>query len=441
VNPPRTEYVRSGDAYLAYQALGDGPPDLVLLLGGVAHLELAWEDPLLAKFLFRLASFSRLIRFDRRGFGLSDRVQRLPTFEEQIEDFGAVMDAAGSDSAVIAGMLDASLIALGFAAAHPDRTERVVTFGAAQRYGPGDDGLGFRPDVLMEFIETGQANDVHRQIELMAPSRADEPGFLDWWNRYARSGSAVGGLEANMAAMMQLDLGDSLDRITAPVLLLHRSDIEILPSANVRALADRLANATLVELPGADSLYFAGDVDALVDEIQTFVTGTRPLPRAERVLAAVLFTDIVGSTERAAALGDQTWKELLDRHHIVVRTQLTRFGGREVDTAGDGFLSTFDSPLRAIEAARGICSAVKPLGLEVRAGLHVGEIELVGDDIRGLAVHIGARVSALAGPGEVLVSSTVKDLVTGSGIEFEDRGAHELKGVPGEWRLFAVTSA
>jgi class 3 adenylate cyclase len=439
VNLPKTEFARSGDVYLAYQVLGDGPPDLVLLLGGVAHLELAWEDPMLAKFLTRLASFSRLIRFDRRGFGLSDRVPRLPTFEEQVEDFQAVMDAAGSDRAVIAGMLDASFIALGFAAAHPDRAKSVVTFEAAQRYGPGEDGLGFRMDVLMQLVESAQTNNARRLLELMAPSRADEPGFLEWWNRYSRSGSAAGGLEANMAAMMQWDLGEILDGITAPVLVLHRADAAILPSENGRALAARLSNATLVEVPGPDSFYFSGDVDALVDEIQAFVTGTRPLPRADRVLAAVLFTDIVGSTQRAAALGDRQWKELLDRHHKTVRERLARFGGREIDTAGDGFLATFDSPLRAIEAARGICSAVRPLGLEVRAGVHVGEIELVADDIRGLAVHIGARVASLAGPGEVLVSSTVKDLVAGSGVEFDDRGTHALKGVPGEWRIFAVT--
>jgi class 3 adenylate cyclase len=438
VNPPKTEFVRSGDAYLAYQVLGEGPPDLVLMLGGVAHIEMAWEDPMLARFLTRLAGFSRLIRFDRRGFGLSDRVDRLPTLEEQIEDFGAVMDAVGSDRAVIAGMLDASLIALAFAAAHPDRTQAVVTFEAAQRYSSGEDGLGFRMDLLKELIESGQNNDNHHLLELMAPSRADEPGFVDWWIRYARSGSAVGGLEANMMAMMQLDLGDILGGISAPVLVLHRSGITMLPSANARALADRLPNATLVELPGADSFYFAGDVDALVDEIQTFVTGTRPLPRGERVLAAIVFTDIVGSTERAAAMGDRLWKELLDRHHAIVRAQLARFGGREIDTAGDGFLATFDSPLRAIEAARGVCAAVASIGLEVRAGVHVGEIELVEDDVRGIAVHIGARVAALAGPGEVLASSTVKDLVAGSGIEFEDRGTHELKGVPGEWRLYGV---
>ena len=442
MNIPETRYVKSGDAYLGYQVTGNGPPDLVLLLGAVAHLELAWEDPKLSRFLTRLAGFARLIRFDRRGIGMSDRVENLPTLDEQIKDVGAVMDDARSDRAVLVGTLDAGTVALGFAARYPERVQAVATWTAAPRFTPSEgDAYGFRMDTLTRMIDATKSMDQHGQLSIMAPSRVDEPGFVEWYRRYARSASGIGGIGARMASTMQWDIVDLLADISTPVLVMHRAEDPLTPVSGAEAMAKALPNAKLVVLPGADILEYAGDVDAIADEVEAFVTGNRPLPRAERVLAAILFTDIVGSTERAGTMGDRPWKELLERHHGIVRAQLARFGGQEIDTAGDGFLATFDSPLRAIEAARRICAAVPSLGLEVRAGVHVGEIELVAGNVRGIAVHIGARIAAMAGPGEVLVSSTAKDLVTGSGLQFENRGSHTLKGVPDEWRIFAVTSA
>jgi class 3 adenylate cyclase len=439
--PPETQYAVAPDGVqIAYQVTGGGGVDLVLMQGAVAHLELQWEDPRLSRLFERLSTFSRLIRFDRRGMGMSGVLDRLPTFDEQVDDFRVVMDAAGSERAAVMGTIDAGSFALAFAAEHPDRTQAVVAFETAPRFTPSeDDDYGADVPALTRFAEATQAMDLDAQISIIAPSRQDDPAFRSWFRRYTRSAQSGVPIQAVMMMLMQFDIRDRLPAIEAPVLVLHRTSHVLLPIKSGRALARALGEeATLVELSGDGTAIFSADVDEVADEIQAFLTGTRPPPRHDRVLSTVLFTDIVGSTDTAARIGDREWRQLLDRHNRILRASFARYGGREVQTAGDGFLATFDSPRRAIECARTAGDGVRAIGLEIRAGVHTGEIELAGDDVQGIAVHIGARVSALAGPGEVFVSSTVKDLVAGSDIEFEDRGTHALKGVPGEWRLFAV---
>jgi class 3 adenylate cyclase len=439
---PETQYVRAPDGVqIAYQITGTGELDLVLMQGAVAHLELQWEDPKLSRLFERLSEFARLIRFDRRGMGMSGVLDRLPTFDDQVEDFTAVMDAVGSERAAVMGTIDAGTIALAFAAAHPERTQAVVAFETAPRFTRSDtDDFGVDPDVMSRFAEAAQSMDVEGMASIVAPGRMNEPGFLSWFRRYGRS--AQSGIPAQVVVMMTMsaDIVDRLPGVEAPVLVLHKTAHALLPIRSGRALVSALPSAHLVELPGTGTAIFSNDVEEIADEIEAFLTGTRPPPRRDRILATVLFTDIVGSTARAAELGDREWRELLERHHRLLRASLDRFGGREIHTAGDGFLATFDSPRRAIESARAAGEAVRAVGLEIRAGVHTGEIELSGGDVQGLAVHIGARIAALAGAGEVLVSSTVKDLVAGSGIQFEDRGSQKLKGVPGEWRAFAVAS-
>jgi class 3 adenylate cyclase len=440
--PPETHYADAPDGTrIAYQVTGGGDLDLVFMQGAVAHLELAWEDPRLSRLFERLSAFSRLIRFDRRGMGMSGILDQPPTLEEQIEDFGAVMEAVGSERAALFGTIDGGTIALAFAAAYPDRTRAVVAFETAPRWTPSEvDDYGVEPEVLARFAEATQAMDLDGQLAIVAPSRMEDPSFRSWFRRYTRSAQSGIPIGAVMMVMMSWDIRDRLPAIGTPVLVVNRAEHAILPVRNARALAKALPNARLVELPGRDTAIFSSDVDAVADEIQAFLTGTRPPPRADRVLSTVLFTDVVGSTDTAARIGDQDWRELLGRHNRILRASLARFGGREVHTAGDGFLATFDSPRHAIECARAAGESVRAIGLEIRAGVHTGEIELSEGDVQGIAVHIGARISALAGAGEVFVSSTVKDLVAGSGIGFEDRGEHQLKGVPGEWRVFAVTA-
>jgi class 3 adenylate cyclase len=439
---PETRYARSEDVNIAYQLVGEGPRDLVYVLGWVSHLELLWEEPSSARFLQRLASFSRLILFDKRGTGLSDRVpvQKLPTLEQRMDDVRAVLDAVGSERAALLGLSEGGPMCLLFAATYPKRTSGLVLIGSyARRLAADDYPWGAAPadyEAFLEDIEGNWGGPVG--LEVQAPSVADDARFGTWWATYLRTSASPGAALALTRMNGLIDVRHALPTISAPTLILHRAGDRSLPIEGSRYLAKHIRGAKLVELSGDDHLPFVGDQDSILDEIEQFLTGVRRGPAADRVLATILFTDIVGSTEHAAVLGDRDWRDLLDRHHVLVRRELERWRGREVDTAGDGFLATFDGPARAIRCAFAVRDAVRELGLDIRAGMHTGECEVLGATIAGIAVHIGARVSALAAAGEVLVSSTVKDLVAGSGIEFEERGDHELKGVPGTWRIYAV---
>jgi len=438
---PETRYTKSGDVHIAYQVAGDGPVDLVVIPGLFTHVEHQWEEPSFARFLGRLASFSRLIIFDARGAGLSDQAPELPPMEEQVDDLLAVLDAVGSSSASIFGLSQAGPMAILFAASHPDRTRAIVLYGSYasprrhEGYPWGRDP-GWMDD-YGEKIDRRWGSGVF--LEELAPSRRQDEPFRRWWAKYERLSHAPGNALAYFRMNAQIDVRAILPTIQVPTLVLHRRGDLFRDPGHARYLAEHIPSAKLVELDGQDHLAFLGDADGIIDEIQEFLTGVRPPPEHDRVLATVLFTDIVGSTEHAAALGDRAWRDLLERHHALVRDELLRYRGREIDTAGDGFLATFDGPARAVRCALAITAAMPEIGLQVRAGVHTGEIEFVGGDVRGIAVHIGARVAAIAAPGEVLVSGTVRDLVAGSGIEFSDRGEAALKGVPGTWRLFAAS--
>jgi class 3 adenylate cyclase len=437
---PQTRYAKSGDVHIAYQVVGDGPLDLVLIPGLWTHVEHQWEEPSFARFLERLASFARLIVFDARGAGLSDRAPELPPIEEQMDDVLAVLAATRSTSAAFVGLSQAGPMAIMFAASHPERTKALVLY-ASYAMPRRDEGYPWgRSAAWMDDYDTliDRAWGSGVFLDQVAPSRvADEP-FRQWWSRYERLSYGPGNALAYFRMNAQIDVRAILPTIRVPTLVLQRRDDAYRDRGHARYLADHIPGAKLVELAGVDHLPYLGDSEAILDEVQEFLTGVRPPPEHDRVLATVLFTDIAGSTEHASALGDRAWHEVLERHHALVRRELSRFRGREIETAGDGFLATFDGPARAVRCASAIGEAVPAIGIEVRAGVHTGEIELIGTHVGGIAVHIGARIAARAAPSEVLVSSTVKDLVAGSGIEFEDRGDVPLKGVTGTWRLFAV---
>lgn len=433
--------------HIAYQVVGDGPVDLVYIPDWLSNLELQWDEPIHARFLERLASFSRLLLFDKRGMGLSDRTVDLDLFtlEVRIDDVRAVMDAVRSERAFILGAGDdGGSIAAMFGATHGNRTHGLILYETramgikTDDYAYGYDPSG--PAVWASETESFWASDAYarRWLSVLAPSVANDDRVLRWYSRLIRQSSSPGTELAFERTTATLDIREVLPAIHVPTLVLHRTgDLDISVEAG-RDLAERIPGARFVELAGDDALPWAGDQDALLDEVEAFVTGSRPSAGADRVLSTILFTDIVGSTEKAAEVGDAAWKHLLAKHDDVVRTALARHRGTEVDRTGDGFLATFDGPARAVRCAREIVDDVRALGIEIRAGCHTGEIEYVDDGIRGIAVHIGARVMAVAGPSEVLVSSTVKDLVGGSGLSFEERGIHTLKGVPGEWQLFAA---
>lgn len=440
---PETRYARLGDLHLAYQVLGDGPPDILLLDQWFSHMEAQWDVPPLAEFRERLASFGRLIMFDKRGSGLSDPVptSALPTIEEWMDDVPAVLDAVGSERAAVVTNLGGGIMATTFAAAHPERVSSLILVDCFARLIVAPDfPIGTTPEEAARELENADATYGRgMMLDRFAPSVANDDRLRRSWSRYERESASPGSAVATVRLLWASDVRDVLPAIHVPTLIIQRPDARGFPPEHGRYLAGHIEGAKFVELPGIDNLIWAGDQDAMVAEIQDFVTGARPAPTPRRVLATVLFTDIVGSTHLAAELGDRRWHALLDEHYRVTRRQLDRFGGREVKTVGDGILATFDGPARAIRCAAAIRDDARELGLDLRAGLHTGEIEVEPDDIAGMAVHIGARISALASGGEVLVSSTVKDLTIGSGLSFEERGAYALKGVPGDWRLFALT--
>jgi pimeloyl-ACP methyl ester carboxylesterase len=437
---PETRYARSGDVNIAYQVVGDAPRDLVLVPGWVTNLEVFWEEPACARFLQRLASFTRLILFDKRGTGLSDRVADLPNLETRMDDVRAVMDTVGSERAALLGYSEGGPMCALFAATYPLRTTALIMQGAyARRTRALDYPWGPTAEALAGWMVMCQRDwGGPVGFDDRWPSAAHDERVRQWWARLLRMGASPGANRTLQQMNAEMDVRHVLPAIRVPTLILHSAGDRLFPAAAGRFMAEQIPGAKFVELPGGDHLAWGEDGDAIVDEIEEFLTGVRHGPEPDRVLATVLFTDIVGSTEKAAALGDRRWRDLLDRHHHVVRRELGRFRGREIDTTGDGFLATFDGPARAVRCARALSDGVRALGLDVRAGLHTGEIELHDKKVSGLAVHIGARVAAAAGAGEVLVSSTVKDLVAGSGLQFQDRGSQALKGVPGEWHLFAL---
>jgi class 3 adenylate cyclase len=440
MQPPETKYAKAGEVHIAYHVVGDGPIDLVLIPGLWTHVEHQWEEPSFARFLGRLAAFTRLIVLDVRGAGLSDRAPELPPMEQQMDDVLAVMDAAGSASAAFFGLSQAGPMAILFAASHPERTAGLVLYATyAMTHREDDYPWGRSAEWLADYdrlIDQEWGSGVF--LPQVAPSRVADKQFRKWWSRYERLSYGPGNALAYFRMNRQVDVRAILPTIRVPTLVLQRRDDVYREPGHAHYLAEHIPQAKLVELSGADHLPYLGDSDAILDEVQEFLTGVRPPPEHDRVLATVLFTDIVKSTERASALGDRAWSELLERHRVIVREELNRFRGREIDTAGDGFLATFDGPARAVRCAQAIVQAMVAIGMEVRVGVHTGEIVLIGEGVGGIAVHIGARVAAKAAPSQVLVSGTVRDLVAGSGIEFDDQGDFALKGVPGTWRLFVA---
>jgi pimeloyl-ACP methyl ester carboxylesterase len=435
---PEPRYAKNGNVHIAYQIVGNGPVDLVYTPGIWSNLDVMWEWPAWARYLDRLSSFSRLILFDMRGVGLSDRGTEPPVLELQMDDVRAVMDAANSDEAAVFGGARGAAMTMLFAATYPERTRALILYAPFAKSVRAADWPYGRTDVEQQEFFDRFTNEMGtaENLDLQGPSH--DPAFKRWWARFERLGASPGTWRELAEIMGRIDVRAVLAHIQAPTLVLHRTGDRISDVGQGRAVAEMIPGARFVQLEGEDHIPILGDPDAIVDEIEEFLTGARRAPEHDRMLATILFTDIVGSTKRAVELGDQRWLDLLVQHHGVVRNQLDRFRGKEIDTAGDGFLAIFDGPARAIRCALEICESVRSLGIETRAGLHTGEVEVIGEKIGGIAVHIGARVSSLAEPGEVLVSRTVVDLVSGSGVEFDDRGDHELKGVPGTWNLFAV---
>jgi pimeloyl-ACP methyl ester carboxylesterase len=441
---PETRYAKSGDVHIAYQTVGDGPLDLVWVQGWVSNVEAMWDVRPMARFVERLASFSRVILFDKRGTGISDPVpeEELPSLEVRMDDLRAVLDSVDSERTALLGHSEGGNMCVLFAATYPERTTALITFSVyAKRVRSPHYPWAPTPDEREAWLRDvertwGRTDDIVN----LAPSLQHNPTLLEQAARYWRLSASPKAAVALGRMNTQIDVRAVLPTIRVPALVMHRTGDRDINVEEGRYIASRIPGARYVELPGADHFMWTEDSERVLDEIEEFLTGVRPAHDTDRVLATVLFTDIVGSTERAAQLGDRRWRALLDDFYEEVRGELARFRGREVDTAGDGFLATFDGPARAIGCALAIRDGVGSLGLEVRSGLHTGEVELAGNDVRGIAVHIGARVAAEAEPGEVLVTRTVKDLVAGSGIEFQDRGARSLKGLPETWQVFAASA-
>ncbi len=437
---PETRWARSGELSIAYQVFGEGPIDLLVAPGFVSHCELFWQSRDLAGAFRRLAEVARVIVFDKREQGLSDRVGRPPVVEEMVDDALAVLDAAGSERAAVFGISEGGALAQLLAASHPQRCTHLILWSSFARLPRAPDyPEGIDPAALDrwgEILRDQWGGPV--SLGVFAPSRKGDAETERWWAQLLRQGTSPRGVYELMSLYKELDVRATHESIQAPTLVMHRRDDRGVPVALGRYIAERIRGARFVDFPGADHMFWTQDRDEVVGEIEEFLTGTRRATPADRVLATVMFTDIVDSTAQAAELGDARWRELLDRHDSRVADEVERRRGRVVKTTGDGVLATFDGPARAIEAASRLAGELPELGVRIRAGLHTGEFERRGEDVGGMAVHIGARIADRAEAGEVLVSSTVKDLVVGSGIEFADRGSAELKGVPGEWRLFAV---
>jgi class 3 adenylate cyclase len=432
---PKTQYAKSGDVRIAYQVVGEGPFDLVFVPGFISNLDAAWEEPYRARVWTRLAAFSRLIMFDKRGTGLSDRTVGVPTLEERMDDVRAVMDAVGSQQAALFGISEGGAMSVLFAATYPERTRALVlygTYGHFRSWVLSPDRIEAALDHMEKSWGTGES------LGLFAPSVASDETFRISWARFERLGASPSAVVALMRMNSEIDVRPILPSIRVPTFIIHRQgDVRVNVEAG-RFMARQIPNAKYVELPGSDHLLWTGDTERVLDEIEEFLTGSRSAVESDRVLATVLFTDIVNSTKRAETIGDRAWHDVLDQHNALVRREISRHRGREVRTLGDGFLATFDGPARSIRCALAINEAVQTLGLQVRAGLHTGEVEMADDDLSGIAVHIASRVATMAKPGQVLVSNTVRDLVAGSNIRFHDEGSHSLKGLTESVRLFAA---
>ncbi len=437
---PETRYAKSGDVNIAYQAGEGGKPDLVFVPGWISHIEYAWEEPSFAPFLERMAGFSRLILLDRRGTGLSDPVEQLPTLEERMDDLVAVMDAAGSERAFLFGISESGPMCILFAATYPERTAGLLlcnTFATNVRSGdhPWAPSLA-QMERLQQLIDERWGTGVTPR--LFAPSRADDEAFVRSWARFERRAVSKGAMRKILGMISDTDVRHVLPSIRVPTLVVHRTGDQNTRVEGGRYLAEHIPGAGIIEVPGRDHFPWVGDSEAVLDEVEQFVTGTLCDAEPDRILTTVLFIDIVDSTRHLAEWGDRRWRELLGQFYSIVREGLGHFRGREIDTTGDGLFATFDGPARAIRCACRAQKAISLLGIASRTGLHTGECQVVADKVSGIAVHVGARICEAAAPDEVLVSSTVKDLVAGSGLCFEDRGFQELKGVPDEWRLYAV---
>jgi class 3 adenylate cyclase len=456
VDIPETRYAKTADGvHIAYQVFGDGPVDILFVMGWVTHIEKMWTEPRFARFFTKLASFSRVMVFDKRGVGLSDRVSedRLPSLEVRMDDARAVMDTVGSERAVVLGVSEGGPMAMLFAATYPERTIGLIVYGTSACWNNAPDYPWSVPseDRSAEMKEWDERRDrlwgtkelaSEYMAESFAPALAHDEPTLTWIADYMRNAASPGAVGALSEMNRSIDVRSALPAIHVPTLVMARDgDIEY-PVAETKWMADQIRGARFVSSPGDEHLFVMGNQDALLDEIERFVTTVREDEAdLDRVLATVMFTDMVGSTEKAAALGDKGWRDLVERHHGVVRAMLGRFRGKEVDTAGDGFFATFDGPARGVRCAQAIIPAVRDLGIEVRAGVHTGEVETIAGKVGGIAVNVGARIASLAAPSEVLVSHTVQGLVSGSGLRFEDAGEHELKGVPDRWHLYRVVAS
>ena len=435
---PDTRYARSGDVHIAWQVFGEGDTNLVMVPPFVSHIDNFWDQPDCARWLSRLGSFARVVMFDKRGTGMSDRVADLPGVDQRMDDVRAVMDAAGMDRAALLGISEGGSLACLFAASHPDRCQALVLYGAFARFS----SLLPTPEALEAFIGYIHSDwGSGKSLGLFAPSRIGDPAFQAWWGRFERLGASPSAATALMRMNSMIDISEVVGAIQVPALVMHRTGDVTISVEGGRFLARHIPQARLFEVSGSDHLPFTGDnVEELVDGIEEFLTGSVDTSTADRVLATVLFVDIVGATEVAVNLGDRRWGDRLSAHLREARAELARFRGREIDTAGDGLFAAFDAPARAIRCARAMRDGARRLGLRTRIGVHTGECQVIGDKLGGIAVHTGARVAAAAQADEILVTGTVRDLVAGSGLRFDDRGSHSLKGVPGEWRLFALAA-